>query len=269
MREAMGENGCEPLLKWAGGKRRLLPHIKPILPHTFGRYFEPFVGGGAVFFALSPGKATLSDINSDLITTYMAVRDDVASVMRRLAQLRNTSAEYYKVRRAEPRSAAGCAARMIYLCTLSFNGIYRQNRDGVFNVPYGRKKHLNPHDATKLYAISRRLQGCDLLVDDFENAVRTARRGDLVYFDPPYTVAHGNNGFIKYNAKLFSWDDQRRLAEVATTLKRIGVHVVVSNAFHPSVHKLYAGFRSKTIERHSVMAAASVHRRPVQECLFY
>jgi DNA adenine methylase len=181
----------------------------------------------------------------------------------------NSEEDYYRIRSMKPRAEAGKAARFIYLCTLSFNGIYRQNLQGKFNVPYGYKTHINPCDAAMLERISESLQGKTLLEGDFEKATSTAGKGDLVYFDPPYTVAHGNNGFIKYNAKIFSWADQKRLASVALRLKKAGCKVIVSNADHASIRELYSEFKIRVIERHSVMAASREFRRPVRECLFY
>lgn len=260
---------CEPLLKWAGGKRRLLPQILPYLPKTEGRYYEPFFGGGALFFSLQPTSALLSDSNSELINAYLQVRDNLGAVVRNLRRLQNTKADYYRIRASSPRTPAGQAARLIYLCTLSFNGIYRQNLNGEFNVPYGKKRHISPCDLPKLSATSEALKGRDIQPLDFEEAVCTAKRGDVAFFDPPYTVAHGDNGFIKYNAKIFSWADQVRLAKIASRLKRVGVIVVVSNADHPSIRQLYPSFDCRIINRHSVMAATSRFRRPVRECLFY
>jgi DNA adenine methylase len=258
-----------PLIKWAGGKRRLLHDIAEMVPARFSRYYEPFLGGGAVFFSLLPPAATLSDTNGELIEMYTQVRDCPEEVLSRLRRMPNSGQDYYRIRSMKPRTSAGKAARFIYLCTLSFNGIYRQNLKGEFNVPYGYKTHLNPCDALVLEKISGSLQGKTLLEGDFEEATSTAQEGDFVYFDPPYTVAHGNNGFIKYNAKIFSWADQKRLASVASRLKKAGCSVLVSNADHSSIRELYSDFQTHVIERHSVMAASSEFRRPVRECLFY
>jgi DNA adenine methylase len=260
---------CAPLIKWPGGKRRLLPQILDVAPPAFGRYYEPFFGGGAVFFALQPSRSTISDANSELIQMYLQVRDDLDSVIKSLRRMVNSEEEYYRIRSSVPRTPASQAARLIYLCTLSFNGIHRQNLNGDFNVPYGYKDHLEPCDETKLRQISQALQGRKLLVEDFERATTAAKPNDFVYFDPPYTVAHGNNGFVKYNAKIFSWDDQKRLADLARRLKNAGTHVVVSNADHSSIRELYADFQVRVIERHSIMAASNEFRRRVRECLFY
>ena len=197
-------SACLPLLKWPGGKRELLPHTTRLLPLNSRRYFEPFVGGGAVFFATRPRDAFLSDTDSELINCYIQVRDRPELVIARLASLRNTEEDYYKVRRSIPRTDVGRAARTIYLATLAFNGIHRKNTEGQFNVPYGYKWHLRPCDRPRIRAASHALQRTQLRCGDFEIAVEDAGKRDVVYLDPPYTVAHGNNGFLKYNAKIFS-----------------------------------------------------------------
>jgi len=265
----MDNLGCEPLLKWAGGKRRLLGDILPFAPTQFKHYYEPFFGGGALFFALVPAQATVSDANPDLINAYIQVRDNLDAVLKCLRTMENSEADYYRVRESTPRVPATQAAKFIYLCNLSFNGIYRQNLRGKFNVPYGHKTTRPPFDESRLRQIKNALKGVEILSADFEEAAVGARKGDFVYFDPPYTVAHGNNGFPKYNAKIFSWADQKRLASVALQLKTMGCRVLVSNAYHPSIHTLYQEFKVHMIDRYSVMAASGEFRRPVRECLFY
>jgi len=258
-----------PLLKWPGGKRSLLNEIIPLLPKTFGRYYEPFVGGGALFFALRPRVAVLSDNNSDLINCYIQVRDRPDQVISLLTKLKNTEQDYYKIRDRIPTQDVAKAARFIYLTTLSFNGIYRLNLRGEFNVPYGYKKHLKPCDPTKIQEASRTLSTTELLCADFEVSVASAKKGDLIYLDPPYTVAHGNNGFIKYNSKIFSWGDQERLSSLAKDLVNRGCRVIVSNADHPSILKLYNDFTLRRIKRSSVIAASPDFRRQITECIFY
>jgi len=259
----------QPLLKWPGGKRELLPHILPLVAGPAKRYYEPFVGGGAVFFALAPTLAILSDYDSDLINCYRQVRNNPRGVVARLRAMRNSATDYYRIRRSVPRSDAGAAARTIYLSTLSFNGIHRKNQRGEFNVPYGYKHHLVPCDTHRITTASAALQVARLYCGDFEAAVDDAGRGDVVYLDPPYTVAHSNNGFIKYNAKIFSWADQTRLATLVDRLASRGCRVVVSNADHPSILQLYRGFNVKRIERPSRIAASKAFRRRITECIFY
>jgi DNA adenine methylase len=258
-----------PLLKWAGGKRRLLADILPEVPSRFERYFEPFLGGAALFFALLPDRAYLSDNNDELIHAYVQVRDHPECVIRELRKLKNTEEDYYRVRSSAPQSDTARAARLIYLTSLAFNGLYRVNLRGEFNVPYGCKTHLNPCDEARIRQSSLSLKNAVITHQDFERAVRDARQGDLVYLDPPYTVAHGNNGFVKYNAKIFSWEDQLRLATVAKQLAARDCTVLVTNAKHPSIRRLYEGFQTRLLRRNSVIAASAAFRSVATECLFY
>ncbi|MGH9402000.1 MAG: DNA adenine methylase [Terriglobia bacterium] len=258
-----------PFLKWPGGKRKLVRHILPLLPTKYNRYYEPFLGSAALFFALRPPLASLSDKNCDLVSVYNQVRNDPQTVMDYLRRLTNSEKSYYLVRSTIPTSEAERAARLIYLSTLSFNGIHRVNLKGKFNVPYGYKTHLTPCVPEKINTASELLRKATIKWQDFEDAVKRARRGDLLYLDPPYTVAHGNNGFLKYNAKIFSWDDQTRLAKVAHALANKGCSVFVSNANHPSIRKMYQDFQVLEIKRHSVIAASSEFRRAITECVFY
>jgi DNA adenine methylase len=260
---------CPPLLKWPGGKRNLLDAILPLIPSCFNRYFEPFFGGGALFFALQPKKAYLSDKNAELMHAYSQVRNRPEAVIRELRKLRNTEVDYYEIRSRTPKRDAARAARLIYLVTLAFNGIYRVNLSGEFNVPYGYKGHLNPCDPERIREASGLLKRATVRSQDFEQALKRARKGDLVYLDPPYTVAHGNNGFIKYNAKIFSWEDQVRLARIARNLADKGCTVIVSNADHRSIRRLYPDFVSTTLERDSVIAASSDFRSRITECVFF
>lgn len=274
----MGENGVcigvgdarqqLPLIKWPGGKRALVGSILQFIPDSFGTYFEPFFGGGALFFALQPTDAVLSDANAELINTYIQVRDNPEALAKVLRSLRNSESDYYKIRALAPRTPLRKAARFLYLTRLSFNGIHRVNLRGEFNVPYGYKTHLTTVDEEHLYYASSALKGTKLITGDFEETTRDAGKGDVVYFDPPYTVAHGLNGFVKYNERIFSWSDQERLAKYARSLAKRGCKVIVSNADHQSIHGLYRGFRCHIIKRPSVIAASSSHRREITECVF-
>jgi DNA adenine methylase len=265
--------GCEvkgaPLLKWPGGKRNLLKHILPLLPVTFNRYYEPFAGGAALFFALQPKIAVLSDNNPDLINCYIQVRDRPDEVIARLKKLKNTEQDYYKIRGKVPTDEVARAARFIYLLSLSFNGIHRSNLKGEFNVPYGYNADSQFCDTVKILAASAALSSAELKCEDFESSVASAENGDVVYLDPPYTVAHGKNGFIKYNAKIFSWDDQIRLANLARNLIKRGCKVIISNAHHSSILNIYKDFKLELIRRTSTIAASGEFRRQIEECLFH
>lgn len=257
-----------PLVKWAGGKRLLLKHIAPLVPN-FGAYYEPFLGGGALFFSLLPHRSVLSDKNAELINAFRQVRDNCEALIRSLQKLSNSEAIYYRLRDERPRGSLERAVRFLYLTRLSFNGIYRLNLKGKFNVPYGRKGHLSTCDPDHLRRASTSLRSSRILLGDFEEVATKAEDGDLVYFDPPYTVAHGNNGFLKYNAKIFSWADQVRLAELSRRLAVRGVHVIVSNADHASIRNLYSGFGSVLVSRYSVISASADYRRRITESIYY
>jgi DNA adenine methylase len=236
---------------------------------TFSRYLEPFCGGAALFFQLAPKRAILSDTNAELINCYKQIKDDPESVISALRTFRNSEDHYYSIRDMIPRVSSRRAARILYLTTLAFNGIYRVNLRGEFNVPYGYRTHLKPCDAERIRAASRLLRRARLFVVDFEDIVADATANDLIYFDPPYTVAHGNNGFLKYNERILQWEDQLRLACVATAAAERGSRVIVSNANHPSVRKLYTHFTIEYVQRASVMAASPSNRRMITECLFH
>lgn len=258
-----------PLIKWPGGKRALLDAIISVLPNRAGRYFEPFFGGGALFFALQPKYALLSDVNEELINLYLHVKESPRQLIELLKSYKNTEENYYRIRDQSPRLPIRRAARFLFLTTLSFNGIHRVNLKGQFNVPYGRKTYLRSFDEEKILAASGALSNAELVVADFEAATKDAQKGDLIYFDPPYTVAHAKNGFVKYNENIFSWEDQIRLSRHAMELHERGCHVIVSNADHPSVNDLYTEFNCITIERYSVIAASSDFRRMITESLYF
>lgn len=258
-----------PFLKWAGGKRWLIRSHKSAFDLSgIKRYVEPFVGSGAVFFGLAPKKAILNDANADLIGTYRAIRSDWAGVARALAkhQKLHGADYYYEVRASSPRTPASCAARFIYLNRTCFNGLFRVNRLGKFNVPIGTKSSV-VLESDDFEAIALRLVDVELTTGDFEKVVDDCRKGDLVYADPPYTVKHNNNGFIKYNERLFSWADQERLKCALERAVARGARVLVSNADHPSIRDLYEGAGCLVAERHSVMASESARRKITTELL--
>ncbi len=259
------------LLKWPGGKRALLKHLTPFAPDSFYRYYEPFVGSGALFFALEPQNARLSDANEELINCYIEVRDNPKEIIANLAKMRNTREDYYKIRASVPTEQITRAARFIYLMTLSFNGLYRVNLQGKFNVPYNHKTHLNPCDKDRILKTSQALSTAQITHCDFELAVEDANSCDFVYFDPPFAISHKQCSFVRYNDEIFSWKDQIRLAKIAHSLTCRGCHVLISNVDHPSILELYQdlGFHAQHITRFSVIAAKSKHRGQIIEYLFY
>lgn len=257
-----------PFLAWAGGKRWLVANHSTWLRHGAKRYIEPFLGSGAVFFYLRPASAVLSDLNHELVLTYEVLRETPDLVFRHLRRHHrlHSHAHYYSVRDSRPRSKASRAARFIYLNRTCFNGLYRVNRQGSFNVPVGTKENvILPTDDFK--AISCALQGAELAARDFAETIRLAREGDFLYVDPPYTVRHNSNGFVKYNEKIFSWGDQRRLADSLAEAASRGACILLSNADHASVHELYAApyWTHLTVHRTSRLASSPLRRKATTE----
>ncbi len=259
----------EPFLKWAGGKRWLVSRFAHLFPATFDRYIEPFLGSGAVFFHLRPTRALLSDTNAELINTYRAVRLHATEIAGRLAKLHaaHGKAQYYAMRSSQPKSRLDRAVRFLYLNRTCFNGLYRVNRNGHFNVPLGSKIDVAFPDGA-LESAARALAGALLRTADFEDIVDGTGPGDLLFVDPPYTVMHNSNNFVKYNAHLFSWDDQKRLAAAVRRAAARGSAIVLSNADHASVRQLYRGFGTHLrLDRPTRLAADSRCRTETTELL--
>jgi len=260
-----------PFLKWAGSKRYILKHIIGAFPQSFNTYREPFLGGGSLFFFLKPEKAILSDTNEDLINTYLAIRHNVDSVFDYISLLKPNKTTYYKIREKRSKGKLKRAAEFIYINKTCWNGLYRVNSKGVFNVPYGSPKNNYIADIDNLRKCSNLLnkETIELRTCDFEEALTGTKQGDLVYLDPPYVTGHSNNGFVEYNEKIFSWADQIRLAKVAKKLSSIGAHVLVSNANHTQVLELYKGFDKIQIDRNSTLAGDINKRGKVSEVLLF
>ena len=259
----------KPFLKWAGGKRWLADRSDFAIPEYSGRYIEPFLGGGAIFFSHLPKCSVLSDANARLIETYAAIRDhceDVVELLRSHHDLH--CAEYYYYLRAQTiDTVIGRAAQFVYLNRACWNGLYRVNRKGEFNVPIGSKDWILSDDDDFL-AISAALANSELVAADFESSIDRAQSGDLIFADPPYTVAHNFNGFVKYNEKIFSWNDQVRLSKALARAVSRGAAVVSTNADHPSVVDLYSSFAHLShLARASVISGSRQGRRLTTELL--
>ncbi|WP_249164034.1 Dam family site-specific DNA-(adenine-N6)-methyltransferase [Bradyrhizobium jicamae] len=238
----------KPLLKWAGGKRWLVANHSRLFPREFACYREPFLGSGAVFFHLAPQRAVLSDANARLIQCYSAVRKDWKAVWRALRRLQRQHSDefYYEVRGQEFSDRYLEAAKFIYLNRTCFNGIYRENLKGVFNVPRGTKDSVTfPDDDFR--SVAAQLKKSKLFHGDFSSNIREAERGDFVFVDPPYTVRHNNNGFIKYNQRIFSWNDQVRLRDDVRLAAEKGARLLITNANHSSIIQLYKGIGNATM----------------------
>jgi DNA adenine methylase len=260
----------KPFLRWAGGKSKLLNRIAPYFPKAFNNYHEPFLGGGAVFFNLTTEHTCfLSDLNEDLINTYVQVRDHVDLVIRELKSYNNSERFYYTVRESHENDLIKKAAQFIFLNKTSFNGIYRVNLEGQYNVPYGFRKNVDIIDETNLNAASQKLKNVRLLSQDFGKALARVRERDLVFLDPPYTVAHENNGFISYNQKIFSLNGQVRLAEWIQKIEQKGAYYILTNAKHDAIREIYANLNSPiSIHRTSTIGGVGSIRGKVGEFIF-
>lgn len=241
----------------------------PIIPEKFNTYIEPFLGSGAVFFSIKRiSSFILSDINEELINCYEAIKSDYSSVEELLTEhLNNHSKEYYYlVREIQPDSSAKQAARFLYLNKTCFNGLYRVNRNGKFNVPVGSKVGSITED--RLSEVSKKLRSGQLIKNDFENIIQMAKKGDFIFVDPPYTVNHNLNGFIEYNEKIFRWEDQIRLKDALVAALERGVMITLTNADHESIRDLYSDFGEiEVLERPSLIAGKGSVRKCTTEIL--
>lgn len=261
-----------PFLKWLGGKRWLLNWLTH-RPETknISKYYEPFLGGGSVFFNFAFNPALLSDINPELINTYIQVRDNPTALIKELKTLKVNAETFYDLRSTLDADNLKRAVRFIYLNRTAFGGMYRVNSKGQYNVPFGNYKDTSTEILWKnrvIEAASKALQGVDLDCNDFEKTIALSTKNDLVFCDPTYTTMHDNNGFRKYNEPSFTWADQIRLAKCCKSALERGATVIVSNACHSDIRELYEGFDSYKLERHSVLCPMPSKRKPVHEYLF-
>lgn len=260
-----------PFLRWAGSKRKLLKFLRPYIPAKWNKYYEPFLGGGSMFFHLGPKSAEISDASQPLIDTYKAVRDDHERILRFLAPLSPDRPTFDRLRTYSPRSKTNKAAQLIFLNKACWNGLYRVNSDGIFNVPFGQPKTdfvINEENFIRCAAQLRR-RSVSIKKQGFEEIENRVEKGDFIFLDPPYVTSHNMNGFADWNESLFSWADQIRLAEMAQRLIRAGANVLVTNAAHPDIQRLYAGFGAREFERHSTLASDKTRRRKTTEAIFF
>lgn len=242
-------------LKWAGGKLQLIEQFENLFPHKFRNYYEPFIGSGAVFFyvksKLEPNKVLLSDTNEELINCFLIVRDKPSELVELLLNHRkkHSKEHYYAVRSIESNrlDRVNRAARLIYLNKTCFNGLYRVNSKGQFNVPFGDYKSPSIFDKNILFQASQLLQGVDLEVMTFEKVLDFAGKDDFVYFDPPYIPLSKTSSFTRYSKSDFSMKEQKRLCEVFETLDSRGCFVMVSNSDHALTRELYRQHKKNTV----------------------
>lgn len=265
------EERIKPFLRWAGGKSWFIEHLEDLLDgQNFTNYYEPFLGGGSIFFSISvtDAVATLSDANKELIDTYIAIRDNVEEVIQYFATYENTSDFYYKLREKEPTDPFERAARFIYLNHTSYNGLYRVNRKGKYNVPFGNRKS-DTIDVEEIRKASQALAGTILLSGDFENRGDVIQEGTLVFLDPPYTVSHNDNGFIQYNQSIFSIEDQERLANYIQLIMDRGAYFILTNAAHNAIREIFGDCgHSMLVERQSLIGGKKAKRGLTSELVF-
>lgn len=257
-----GNSTIYPFLKWAGGKRWFVKNHLHELPCSFNNYIEPFLGGGAMFFALRPEKAILSDYNSNLIDCYIAIREDPLLVYSLLKyhHLNHSKEYYYDMRNMEFEDIYHKSAQFIYLNRTCWNALYRVNMKGKFNVPIGTKTNVIL-DTDDFEETSKYLKDVNIFSGDFEKTIDKALSSDFIFVDPPYTVKHNNNGFVKYNEIMFSWEDQLRLHKALQRAHTRGAKFLMTNAYHESLIDLYKDdFSLSKVSRQSVIASESNRR---------
>ncbi|MBY0510429.1 MAG: Dam family site-specific DNA-(adenine-N6)-methyltransferase [Rhodospirillaceae bacterium] len=260
----------KPFLSWAGSKRKLIRFLKPFIPFTWNKYYEPFLGGGSMFLHLMPQNAEVSDASPSLIATYRGVRDDAAKVIKALKPLKPNKTTFNQMKRLAPEANFEKAAQFIFLNKSCWNGLYRVNSQGIFNVPFGQPRSDFVVDNANLLKCAKLLRRRNVSVkcQDFEAILDRVVEHDFVFLDPPYVTSHNMNGFVDWNEKLFSWSDQVRLAGVAKKLVSKGANVLITNAHHPDVLELYADFYSTTFARMSTLAGDKSRRTQTSEAIF-
>ena len=273
----MKEVVLQPFTKWTGGKRQLLPVIRELMPKKYNRYFEPFVGGGALFFDLAPKNAVINDFNAELINCYQQIKDNPQELIEILkVHQEYNSKEYYLDLRSADRderidmmSEVQRAARILYMLRVDFNGLYRVNSKNQFNVPYGRYKNPKIVDENLVSTISTYLNNNQIEIKkgDFEKAVLDVQPGDFVYFDPPYIPLSETSAFTSYTHEGFSYDDQVRLRDTFKKLSDTGAYVMLSNSSSFLVEELYRDFNIHYVEATRTNGAKSSSRGKISEVI--
>lgn len=262
---------CKPFLRWAGGKKWLIPFISGLIKDIeINHYHEPFLGGGSIFFSLDTKKKSyLSDINIELIQTYIQVRDNPQAVIEKLSMYENTEESYYKIREKKPESDIETAARFIYLNKTSYNGLYRVNRNGEYNVPYGYRKNVD-FSSNQIIEASKKLQKSNIKTGSFDVNKYIIQPNDLFFLDPPYAVSTDQNSFIGYNAELFSVEKQHELKDFVDYIDKKGAFFILTNAYHRTIKDIFNTENTRCMElsRNSLIGGRAAMRGKVSEYLF-
>jgi len=259
-----------PFVNWAGGKTQLISQMSPFFPHSheYDGYIEPFVGGGVVFVTLGKKEAVLGDSNEELMNCYQVVRDNVQTLITLLSKHIPDKQYYYRLRRQDPKGMdpVSRAARFIYLNKTCFNGVYRVNLKGRFNVPYG-KREAKVYDEENLRRISLLLQNAILVAQSYEKTLEQARAGDFVYLDPPYHPLSKTSNFTKYTSKPFGEEDHARLAKEFDRLTELGCRVMLSNSDTTFIRELYANYHTKILKARRYVNCNGNGRSAITELL--
>lgn len=258
-----------PFLRWAGGKTWLVKLVNNGLNiKSFSSYHEPFVGGGAMLFHLQPKKAYISDTNVQLMRTYEMVRDNVSDIINIISNYGRDEQAYYQVRGIKSNDPIEQAAQFIYLNLMSYNGIYRVNLKGEYNVPWGKRIHYT-FDYDNLRKVSVYLQKVHIQAMDFGDSIKSVRKNTLVFLDPPYTHSKIENRFIKYNQKIFTLEDQKRLSIMIDTIKSRGAYYILTNADHEVIKEVFdKNDRIIPLSRKSTIGGMNAQRGQYEECIF-
>lgn len=267
----------QPFLKWAGGKRQLLVSLRPLIPKKLKCYYEPFLGGGAVFFDRQPKTAIVNDFNGELINCYEVIRDCPEELLKAISALPNTSDDFYRIREMDRNpdfillSSTEQAARLIYLNKTCYNGLFRVNSQGQFNVPFGNYKNPVIADSAVIYAVSRYLNKSNITFrkGDFAEAVNDAIEGDFVYLDPPYDPVSDTSSFTGYSLNGFVKDEQKRLKAVCDLLTQKGVKFLLSNSNTEFIRELYTNnnYIIRTVQARRNINAVASGRGKIDEVL--
>lgn len=265
-----------PVVKWVGGKRQLLSKIEPLFPKRYTTYCEPFVGGGAVLFSKQPRHAVVNDLNKDLITTYLVIRDDVRTLIELLKQYENTADYFYKVRNLDrdkeqysQLSSVEKAARLLYLNKTCYNGLFRVNSSGEFNSPFGNYKNPNIVNEPVLLAVNKYFCNNDIAFysEDFASTLKRIKRGAFVYLDPPYDPVSDTSSFTGYNKGGFDRKEQIRLKNCCDELSANGIKFMLSNSSTDFIKELYNNYNITTVNANRAINSNGKKRGKVEEVI--
>lgn len=265
-----------PVVKWVGGKRQLLPQILPLIPKRMSAYCEPFLGGGAVLFALQPRRALVNDLNQDLITVYRVIKEDADALIEHLSRHENTPEYFYRIRDLDRDKEAYAAlsdvekaSRLLYLNKTCYNGLFRVNASGAFNSPYGHYRRPNIVNEQTIRGVSRYFNSCDITFfsEDFAAVLDRVPRGGFVYLDPPYDPVSDTASFTGYNRGGFGREEQVRLKACCDALTARGVRFLLSNSATPFIRELYSSYHVSIVQARRAVNSVASRRGAIEEVL--